>query len=256
MRNRGRVVLVVLAATATALAAIVATMPAASAATNAIANPGFETGNLSGWTCDPCDNVVTGHAHSGTYALAGAAGADTAQCTQTLTLIANTAYTLSASVQGSYVFLGVSGGASASTWTSGTSYQALSLNFTTGSATTVTVFVHGWYGQGTYFADDVTLNGPGGPSPSPSSPSPTRSPSASPTPSRSPTPTPTPTGSVPPPPNGSFRNPIYFMPLDNNPQNITDAINAGSDRNFNLAFVLDSGGCTPAWGGSSTTTVS
>ena len=39
------------------------------------------------------------------------------------------------------------------------------------------------------------------------------------------------------------------MPLENNPQNITDAINASGVKNFNLAFVLDSGGCTPAWGG-------
>jgi hypothetical protein len=39
------------------------------------------------------------------------------------------------------------------------------------------------------------------------------------------------------------------MPLENNPQNITDAINASGVRDFNLAFVLDSGGCTPAWGG-------
>jgi len=241
---RTRVVLVTVAAAATALAAILAVMPGASAATNALTNPGFETGDLSGWTCDASDSVVTGHAHSGTYALSGAAGGDTAQCAQTLTLVANTAYTLTASVQGAYVFLGVSGGASAQTWTTSTSYQTLSLTFTTASATTVTVFVHGWYGQGTYFADDVTLNGPGSPSPSP-----TRSASPSASPSRSPSPSPTPTGSVPPPPNGSFRNPVYFMPLENNPQNITDAINAGGVKNFNLAFVLDSGGCTPAWGG-------
>ncbi|OLB81523.1 MAG: carbohydrate-binding protein [Actinobacteria bacterium 13_2_20CM_2_71_6] len=250
MRRPGRVVLVAVAAAATAAAAISAAMPTASAATNAITNPGFETGNLSGWTCDASDSVVTGHAHSGTFALSGAAGNDTAQCAQTLNLVANTAYTLSAAVQGSYVFLGVSGGVSAQTWASGTGYQTLSLNFTTSSATSVTVFVHGWYGQGTYFADDVTLNGPAGPGPS-GSPSTSRSPSGSPSPSQSPspTPTPTPTGSVPPPNNGDFRNPIFFMPLENNPQNITDAINAGGDKNVNLAFVLDSGGCTPAWGG-------
>src|SRR5437764_1291174 len=143
MRSRGRVVLVAVAAATTALGAILAVMPGASAATNAITNPGFETGNLSGWTCDASDSVVTGHAHSGTFALSGAAGADTAQCA----------------------------------------------------------------------------------------------------------PTPTPTGSGRPPNNGAFRNPVYFMPLDNNPQNITDAINATGDKNFNLAFVLDSGGCTPAWDG-------
>src|SRR5438477_4970380 len=210
MRSRGQVVLVAVAAATTALGAILAVMPGASAATNAITNPGFETGNLSGWTCDASDSVVTGHAHSGTFALQGAAGGDTAQCAQTLILVANTAYTLTASVQGAYVFLGVSGGVSAQTWTSTTSYQTLSLNFTTASATSVTVFVHGWYGQGTYFADDVTLNGPtGGPSPTPSQ---TRSPSPTPSRSPSPSPTPSPTGSAPPP-NGSFRNPVFFMPL-------------------------------------------
>jgi hypothetical protein len=45
------------------------------------------------------------------------------------------------------------------------------------------------------------------------------------------------------------------MPLDNNPQNITDAMGASGEKNFLLAFVLDSGGCTPAWGGSSGATV-
>jgi hypothetical protein len=156
-----------------------------------------------------------------------------------LTLVANTAYTLTAYVNGAYVYLGVSGGVTASTWTPGTGggYAQLSVAFTTASATSVTVYLHGWYGQGTYYADDVTLNGPGG------APSPSTSPSPSPT-SASPSPTPT-----TPPPTGGFRNPIYFMPLENSPQNIADAIAASGVRNFNLAFVLDSGGCTPAWGG-------
>ncbi len=240
MRRPERVVLVAVAATTTLAAMVLSVLPNASAATNALGNPGFETGNLTGWSCDPSDRVVTGHAHTGTYALAGAASADTAQCAQTLTLVANTAYTLSAYVQGAYVFLGVSGGVSAQTWTTTTAYAPLSLNFTTTGATTVTVYLHGWYGQGTYYADDVVLNGPGGPSPSPTptTPAPTTT---------SPSPTPTPTGSTPPP--TGFRNPIYFMPLDNHPQNITDAINASGAKNYNLAFVLDSGGCTPAWNG-------
>src|SRR2546421_6287235 len=209
MRSRGRIVLVAVASAATAVGVILAVVPGASAATNAITNPGFETGNLSGWTCDASDNVVSGHAHAGTFALQGAACGDTAQCAQTLILVANTAYTLTASVQGAYVFLGVSGGVSAQTWTSTTSYQTLSLNFTTASATSVTVFVHGWYGQGTYFADDVTLNGPtGAPSPTPSQ---TRAPS--PTPSRppSPSPTPSPTRRAPPP-NRPLPHPGLFLP--------------------------------------------
>jgi chitinase len=93
---------------------------------------------------------------------------------------------------------------SASTWTptTGGSYAQLSVTFSTGSATSVTVYLHGWYAQGTYYADDVTMNGPGGgssptPSNSPTTASP--SPSASPTASSSPSPTtasPTPTGST------------------------------------------------------------
>jgi hypothetical protein len=48
---------------------------------------------------------------------------------------------------------------------------------------------------------------------------------------------------------GDWRSPVYFMPLENSPQNITEAMSASGERNFLLAFVLDSGGCTPAWGG-------
>src|SRR5439155_157632 len=144
MRIPGRIALVAISAKVALAAMIGAVLPTASAATNALTNPGFETGTLAGWTCDASAGVVTGHAHSGTYALAGAAGNDTAQCAQTLTLVPNTAYTLSAAVQGSYVFLGVSGGVSAQTWTtSATTYQTLTLNFTTGSATSATVSVHG-----------------------------------------------------------------------------------------------------------------
>jgi hypothetical protein len=39
------------------------------------------------------------------------------------------------------------------------------------------------------------------------------------------------------------------MPLDNNPQSISTAMSASGAKFFNLAFVLDSGGCTPAWNG-------
>lgn len=74
----------------------------------------------------------------------------------------NTAYTLSGWVRGSYVYLGVDGGAS--TWTTSPSaYAQLSVNFTTGaSQTSATIYTHGWYAQGTYYADDISLDGPGG----------------------------------------------------------------------------------------------
>ena len=124
-------------------------------------NGTFETGSLSPWTCSPLDTVVTSPVYAGKYALQGAASSsDDAQCSQVVTVTPNTAYTLSAEVDGAYVFLGVSGSVTADTWTPGTSgYQSLSLNFTTTTATTITVYVHGWYGEGTFYADNVALTG-------------------------------------------------------------------------------------------------
>lgn len=139
-------------------------------AANLLANGGFETGSLSGWTC-PAGSVVSSPVHSGSHALAGAAsGSDQAQCTQTVSVQPSTAYTVSAWVRGNYVYLGVTGGSS--TWTpSAAAYTQLTVSFTTGaSQTTAELFLHGWYGQGSYYADDVSLDGPGGTNPEPGVP--------------------------------------------------------------------------------------
>jgi chitinase len=135
----------------------------AAAATNLLANPGFETGSLSGWTCSATGSVTGSPVHSGAHALAGAASSsDDAQCAQKVTVQPNSSYTLSGWVQGSYVFLGDSGTGTSdtSTWTgSAPAWQQLSTSFTTGASTTsVTVYVHGWYGQGTYYADDLSTS--------------------------------------------------------------------------------------------------
>ncbi|MET9463880.1 chitinase [Streptomyces sp. NPDC006544] len=93
----------------------------------------------------------------------------------------NSSYTLSAYVQGTYVYLGATGtgitGAS-STWTPGNpSYGQLTVGSTTGPSTTsVTVYLHGWYGQPAYYADDVSLTGPGGTDPTPTATPPTTAP--------------------------------------------------------------------------------
>lgn len=160
---RPRRLLALLGTAALALAGAVA-LPGTAQAANVLTNPGFESGALSPWSCTGnLGTVVSSPVHGGSKALAGAvSSSDIAKCSQTVAVRPNTAYTLSGWVRGSYVYLGVDGGSS--TWTSSpSSYGQLSVSFTTGaSQTSATVYTHGWYAQGTYYADDINLDGPGG----------------------------------------------------------------------------------------------
>ncbi|MFK4104613.1 carbohydrate binding domain-containing protein [Streptomyces sp. NPDC019531] len=165
MRNplRRSRLLAVLGSAALAFVGAVA-LPQTAQAANVLTNPGFESGSLSPWTCTGnLGSVVSSPVHGGSKALQGAvSSSDNAQCSQTVAVQPNTTYSLSGWVRGSYVYLGVNGGAS--TWTSSPSaYSQLTTSFTTGAAqTSATIYVHGWYGQGTYYADDISLDGPGG----------------------------------------------------------------------------------------------
>ena len=124
-----------------------------------LTNAGFETGSLSPWTCTGGSSVVSSPVHSGSHALQVTPSASsTGECDQTLTLSPNHTYTLTGWVQGPYAYIGVTGGASASTWSNSTSWNQLTVSLTTGSSGTVTVFVHGWYGQANVYADDFTLS--------------------------------------------------------------------------------------------------
>lgn len=149
------------------VAAGLASLPAhsASAATNLLTNDSFETGNTSGWTCAQA-SVVSSPVHSGTHALSGTpTSSDFAQCSQVVSVAPNSAYTLSAWVQGNFAFLGATGTGTTdpSTWTSAGAFTQLSTSFSTGPSTTsVTVFVHGWFAQSAYVADDIVLSGPPG----------------------------------------------------------------------------------------------
>lgn len=156
-----------------------ATGTAQAADVNVARNGGFESG-LADWTCTSGSGaVVSSPVHAGAGALKGTpSGQDNAQCSQTVTVRPNSTYTLSEQVQGSYVYLGVTGTGTqdASTWTpgSGGGWQQLSTTFATGPNTTrVTVWTHGWYGQPAYVVDDFSVFGPdggGGTDPGPSVP--------------------------------------------------------------------------------------
>ncbi|MFJ9727774.1 chitinase [Streptomyces sp. NPDC101209] len=163
--RRTRPVLAALTAALLALPGITALSSAARAADADLArNGGFESG-LDGWNCT-AGTTVGSPVHSGVAALqATPAGSDNAQCAQTVTVQPDAQYTLSGYVRGSYVYLGASGTGTTdvSTWTqSAPDWQRLTTSFRTGPSTTrVTIYTHGWYGTGAYYADDLSLTGPG-----------------------------------------------------------------------------------------------
>ncbi|MEU2875001.1 glycoside hydrolase family 18 protein [Streptomyces sp. NPDC007070] len=140
---------------------------ASAADVNNAKNAGFESG-LSNWTCSAGSGAtVSSPVHGGSAALkATPAAQDNAQCTQTVAVKPNSTYTLSAWVQGGYAYLGATGTGTTdvSTWTPDTgAWKQLQTTFTTGSSTSsVTVYLHGWYGQAAYYADDVSVSGPDG----------------------------------------------------------------------------------------------
>jgi hypothetical protein len=151
----------ILVALALIAASAVIAAPTASAAELAV-NGGFETGSLSPWSCTGgLGSVVSSPVHSGTKALQGAANnSDNAQCTQTVAVVSGSSYTLSGWFRGNYTYIGITGGSS--TWTpGGASWTQLSFSFTATSSS-VQIYFHGWYGQGTYWADDISLQGAGG----------------------------------------------------------------------------------------------
>ncbi|MFG2905628.1 glycosyl hydrolase family 18 protein [Kitasatospora sp. NPDC048286] len=126
--------------------------------TTGLVNGDLESGSLAPWTCQSGGAVVSTPVHSGTKALqAAATAAQTGECSQTVTLKPNTSYTLSGWVQGNYAYVGVSGGATASAWANSSGWTKLSVPFTTGANGTVTVYLHGWYGQGNVYGDDFSI---------------------------------------------------------------------------------------------------
>lgn len=125
---------------------------------NLLQNAGFETGTTADWQCDARATVAQQPVHSGRYALQLAASPlDTAQCSQTVRVQPNHTYVLHAYVSGHFAFLGTSLDDDQA-WVDHVGYSLLSMTFTTDAHTTsVSILVHGWFGMGTVFADDVSL---------------------------------------------------------------------------------------------------
>ena len=140
----------------------------ASAQTSLLSNGSFATGSTAGWTCSSGDAVVSSPVFPGAAdALAGTpTGSDYAQCGQVVSVQPSSSYTLTGEIEGDYVYLGDSGTGSTDTsdWTpSATAWTQLSTSFSTGPSTTsVTIYVHGWYAQPTFYADNLELTGPAG----------------------------------------------------------------------------------------------
>jgi len=124
-----------------------------------LANPGFETGTLDHWSCDAKDQVVTSPVHSGQFALEIVPTDSTlGECEQTVEVLPNTTYTLQAYLQGRFAFIGFKGGPVFYTAEQNDSnYTVLNYTFKTGSSTSLTIFVEGWYAQGVDYVDDFSL---------------------------------------------------------------------------------------------------
>ncbi|MFI0999012.1 chitinase [Streptomyces galbus] len=167
VRRRRRTRLWSGAVTAALALSLTAVGQASAADVNNAKNAGFESG-LSGWTCSAnSGTTVSSPVHAGTAALkATPGGQDNARCSQTVAVKPNSTYTLSAWVQGGYAYLGATGTGTTdvSTWTpDSTAWKQLTTTFTTGASTSsVSVYLHGWYGQAAYLADDVSVYGPDG----------------------------------------------------------------------------------------------
>lgn len=134
-------------------------VPMTALANVALDNPGFES-SFDGWT-DTDPSALSGVANSGSKSakISGSGG----KVEQTVSLTANTNYTLSAFVRGSGT-LGVQGsGINASTNHSSSDWQQVNVTFNSGSATSATIY--GAYNGSEGRFDDFTLTAESGSTP-------------------------------------------------------------------------------------------
>jgi hypothetical protein len=126
---------------------------------NLVADGGFESGGLGNWSCEDARVTESAPAY-GNYALTARTSSNSnGRCTQTIAVRPDTEYALTAAVRGSFVHLGVTGTATVAWTPAAPQWTALQTRFRTPrGATTVEVYVHGWYDQGGYGADAVSFS--------------------------------------------------------------------------------------------------
>ncbi|MER5352304.1 hypothetical protein ABT093_18490 [Kitasatospora sp. NPDC002551] len=128
---------------------------------NLILNGGFDSYPWI-WSCE--GNVWPSSIPHDHYVSGRPTAESNARCSQRVRVLPNSSYLLHATVRGPFAFVGVSGagGENASTWSSQTSWNSLSVPVTTGPDTTeLTVYFHGWYEQTAYDVRWVSFTGPG-----------------------------------------------------------------------------------------------
>ncbi|MFJ5925671.1 hypothetical protein ACIQF6_23985 [Kitasatospora sp. NPDC092948] len=110
------------------------------------------------WTCD---GQVAGLAGGGVEGRPGSH--DFAGCTQLVSVRPYGTYELTATVSGSFAFVGVSGGEDTEAvyrWADGPDRTRLHATVKIGAKTQIlTVYFHGWYGQGPYQVQQISLFG-------------------------------------------------------------------------------------------------
>ncbi len=123
-------------------------------------NGDFEAGSITPWTCTAGSGISTNQ-HNGTYA------ADLAwygnfwapqvgECDQTVALLPNHTYTLTAWVIRATV--GVSGGATGSASSTNRNWRQVSFNFTTDATGAFTVYAQEYSTNNTGYVDDITIS--------------------------------------------------------------------------------------------------
>ncbi|BAJ32838.1 hypothetical protein KSE_70810 [Kitasatospora setae KM-6054] len=126
--------------------------------------PPAHSGTPTDWLCQESASVRDDPDWGRLLEGAPSAG-ELAWCTQRVTVLPNSTYTLRAGVRGPYVFLGTEGGGPGETvqnWSNNPDWNALTVTVTTGpDSTSLLVRLHGWYGQAPYQVKWVDMFGPG-----------------------------------------------------------------------------------------------